>query len=106
MVPETVTPFCVAATLHGCAPSSAEVRPRASTKLLPEMATVPAGLAARLPANAEPSDIATETAATVLPAAALSGRDAVLGVNETPVGVGWGTLTVMVKVADSLMRVY
>jgi len=75
---------------------------------LPETVTVPTGLAARLPANAEPSDIATVTVVTMLPAAALSGRDAVLGVNTTPVGVGgvgWGTLTVIVKVAESLKRV-
>ena len=52
-----------------------------------EIATVPAGLAARAPAKAEPLDIDTETAATVVPAAALSGRDAGLGVKVTPVGM-------------------
>jgi hypothetical protein len=57
---------------------------------LPEIVTVPAGLAARVPANAEPSDIDTATAATVVPAAALSGRDAALGVKVTLVGVGGG----------------
>ena len=38
--------------------------------------------------KAEPSDIDTETAATVVPAAALSCRDTALGVKVTPVGVG------------------
>ena len=54
---------------------------------MPEFATVPDGLAASVPAKAEPSDIDTETAATVVPAAALPGRDAVLGVKLTPVGI-------------------
>src|SRR5208282_5125875 len=84
--PETVTPFCVAATLHWGEPLSAAVRARASTSLPPEIVTVPAGLAVRAPAKAEPSDIDTETAATMVPAAALSGSEAVLGVNVTPVG--------------------
>jgi hypothetical protein len=57
---------------------------------LPEIVTVPAGLAARVPKNTEPSDVDTATAATVVPAAALSGRDAALGVKVTPVGVGAG----------------
>ena len=35
----------------------------------------------------EPSDIDTETAATVVPAAALSGSDAALGAKATPVGM-------------------
>ncbi|MBV8293490.1 MAG: hypothetical protein JOY55_17060, partial [Mycobacterium sp.] len=48
---------------------------------MPEIVTVPAGLAARVSVKAEPSDINTETAATVLPAAALSGREAAVGVN-------------------------
>ena len=90
--PEAVTPFWVAATLHWCGPLSAAVRARASTKLLPEIVTVPAGLAARVPAKAEPSDIDTETAATIVPAGELSGREAAVGVNVTPVGVG-GSLT-------------
>src|SRR5256885_344661 len=90
MAPETVTPFWVAVTAHRREPSSAEVRRRASTRLLPETVTVPAGLAARVPANTDPSDIATEMAATVVPTAALSGRDAALGVNMTPLGVGGG----------------
>jgi acetyl-CoA acetyltransferase len=54
---------------------------------LPEIATVPDGLAASVPVKTEPSDIDTETAATVVPAAALSGRDAVLGMKLTPVGM-------------------
>src|SRR5262249_56919774 len=53
----------------------------------PIVATVPAGLAASVPVKADPSDIDTETAATTVPAAALSGRDAALGVNVTLVGV-------------------
>src|SRR5258708_22462078 len=87
MAPETVTPFWVAVTAHRREPSSAEVRRRAITRLLPEIVTVPAGLAARVPVNTDPSDIATETAATGVPAAALSGRDAAVGVKMTPVGV-------------------
>jgi acetyl-CoA acetyltransferase len=55
--------------------------------LLPEIATVPDGLAASVPVKAEPSDIDTETAATVVPAAALSDRDAALGVKLMPVGM-------------------
>jgi hypothetical protein len=78
----------VAETLHWCAPSSFELRRRASTNLLPEIVTVPAGLAASPPANAEPSDIVTVTAATLVPATALSGRDADLGANLMPVGRG------------------
>jgi acetyl-CoA acetyltransferase len=54
---------------------------------LPEIATVPDGLAASVPVKAEPSDIDTETTATMVPAAALSGRDAALGVKVTPVGI-------------------
>jgi hypothetical protein len=57
---------------------------------LPEIVTVPAGLATRVPENAEPLDIDTEAAATVVPAAALSDRDAALGAKVTPVGVGAG----------------
>ena len=57
---------------------------------MPKIATVPDGLAASVPVKAEPSDIDTETAATVVPTAALSGRDAALGVKVTPVGVGCG----------------
>src|SRR5271156_5225370 len=86
--PETVTPFCVAATLHWGEPLSAAVGARARTRFLPEIVTAPDGPAVRAPAKAEPSDIDTETAATVLPAAALSGSEAALGVNVTPVGVG------------------
>jgi hypothetical protein len=58
-----------------------------NTSLLPEIATVPVGLAASVPVKAEPSDIDTETAATVVPAGALSARDAALGVKLTPVGM-------------------
>jgi hypothetical protein len=58
--------------------------------LLPEIVTVAAGLAARAPVKVEPPDIDTETMATVVPAAELSGRDAALGVKVTPVGVGGG----------------
>ena len=61
---------------------------RASTKFLPEIVTVPAGLAARVPANAEPSDIDTAMAATIVPAAVLSGRDTALGAKVTTAGVG------------------
>jgi hypothetical protein len=57
-----------------------------STKFLPEIVTVPAGLAASVPENVEPSDIDTATAVTVVPAAALSGRDAAFGVKATLVG--------------------
>jgi hypothetical protein len=73
------------------------------------MITVPAGLAARVPANAEPSDIDIETAATVVPAAALSGRDAAVGVKMTLVGVGAAGLratTEMMKVAEALKLVF
>jgi 5,10-methenyltetrahydromethanopterin hydrogenase len=50
------------------------------------MVTVPAGLAARVPENVEPSDIDMAAAVTVVPAAALSGRDAAFGVKATLVG--------------------
>jgi hypothetical protein len=50
------------------------------------MVTVPAGLAARVPAKAEPSDMDTAMAATIAPAAALSGRDAAFGVKVTLAG--------------------
>ena len=53
---------------------------------MPEIATVPDGVAASVPVKAEPSDIDTAMAATTVPAAALSGRDAALGVNVTPLG--------------------
>jgi hypothetical protein len=74
---------------------------------LPEIATVPDGLAASVPVKAEPSDIGTETAATTVPSAALSGRDAVLGANVTPVGVvggggGGAAITLTLKVAEPL----
>jgi hypothetical protein len=66
------------------------VSARASTKFLPEIVTVPAGLVARVPAKAEPSDIDTAMAATIVPAAVLSGRDTALGVKVTTAGVGAG----------------
>ena len=54
---------------------------------MPEIAAVPDGVAASVPVKADPSDIDTETAATTVPEAALSGRDAALGVNVTAVGM-------------------
>jgi hypothetical protein len=52
---------------------------RASTsRVLPEIATVPAGLAPRVPANGEPSDMDTEKVAIVVPAGELSGSDVVV----------------------------
>jgi hypothetical protein len=56
--------------------------------MLPEIATVPAGLAPRVPANDEPSDMDTEKVATVVPAGELSGRDAVVVRKVIPVGAG------------------
>ena len=74
---------------------------RASTnRMLPGIATVPAGLAARVPANNEPSDMDTEKVATVVPAGELSGRDVVVVTNVMPVGVG--SVTLMIKVAEPL----
>jgi hypothetical protein len=102
---ETVTPFCVAITPHCCEPSSAEVSTRASTsRVVPEIATVPAGLAPRVPANNEPSDIDTEKVATVVPAGELSGRDVVVVTNVMPVGVGRDgeAMTLIIKVAEPL----
>jgi hypothetical protein len=57
---------------------------------LPEIVTVPDGVAASVPVKAEPSDIDTETVATTVPAAALSGRAAVLETKVTPFGAGGG----------------
>ena len=51
--------------------------------MLPEIATVPDGLAVSVPVKPEPSDIDTEMAATTVPAAALSGRVIVLGAKVT-----------------------
>ena len=56
--------------------------------MLPETATVPVGLAPRVPANEEPSDTDTEKVAIVVPAGELSGRDVVVVTNVMPVGVG------------------
>jgi hypothetical protein len=73
-----------------------------------EIATVPTGLAVKAPENAEPSDIDTETTATVVPATELSGRDATVETKLMPVGVGGGgttATTVMAKSAELLNRV-
>jgi hypothetical protein len=104
---ETVTPFCVALTAHCCEPSSAEESPRASTScVLPEIATVLAGLAPSMPANAEPSDIDTENVAIAVPAGELSGSDVVFVTNVTPVGVGRdGAITLTRKVAEPVNSV-
>jgi hypothetical protein len=74
-----------------------------------EIVTVLAGLAVRLPVNAEPSDIDTDTTATVVPATELSGKDATVETKVMPVGVGRGGTTVptvMAKSAELLNRVY
>ena len=70
------------------------------------MATVFAGLAARVPANAEPSDMETEKVATIVCAGELSGRGVVVVRNVMPVGVGGdgASVTLMVKVAVPLNR--
>ena len=72
--------------------------------MLPEIATVPAGLAPRVPANDEPSDMDTEKVAIVVPAGELSGRDVVVVTNVMPVGVGrdGGSMTLMMKAAELL----
>ena len=78
---------------------------RASTnRMLPEIATVPAGLAPRVPANNEPSDMDTEKVATVVPAGELSGRAVVVVTNVMPIGVGRvdEAVTLMIKVAEPL----
>ena len=74
--------------------------------MLPEIATVPVGLAPRVPANDEPSDMDTEKVATVVPAGELSGRDVVVVTNVTPVGVGGDgeATTLMITVAEPLNR--
>ena len=76
--------------------------------MLPEIATVPAGLAPRVPANVEPSDMDTEKVATVVPAGELSGRDVVVVTNVMPVGVGrdGGSVTLITKVALPLNLVF
>jgi hypothetical protein len=60
-----------------------------------------------VPANGEPSEIATEKVATVVPAGKLSGRDVVVVTNVIPVGVGRddGSRTLIVKIALPLNRV-
>jgi len=83
------------------------VRARASTsRVVPEIATVSAGLALRVPANDEPSDIDTEKVATVVPAGELSGRGVIVVTNVMPVGVGREDvpITLMIKVAELLNR--
>jgi hypothetical protein len=72
--------------------------------MLPEITTVPAGLAPRVPANNEPSDMDTEKVATVVPAGELSGRDVVVVTNVMPVGVGRDVeaITLIIKVAELL----
>jgi len=74
--------------------------------VVPEIATVSAGLALRVPANDEPSDIDTEKVATVVPACELSGRDVIVVTNVMPVGVGREDvpITLMIKVAELLNR--
>ena len=76
--------------------------------MLPEIVTVPAGLAPSVPANDEPSDMDTEKVATVVPAGELSGRDVVVVTNVMPVGVGrdGAAVTLMMKVAESLNRFF
>jgi hypothetical protein len=85
------------------------VSARASTsRAAPEIATVPAGLAPRVPENREPSDMDTEKVATVVPAGELSGRDVVVVTNVMPVGVGrdGGSITLIIKVAELLNLVF
>jgi hypothetical protein len=74
----------------------------------PEIATVLLGLAAKVPANEEPSDIDTEKVATVVPAGELSGSDVVVVTKVMPVGVGRddGSITLIIKVAEVLNRVF
>jgi hypothetical protein len=73
-----------------------------------EIATTPTGLAVKAPEKVDPSDIDTDTSATVVPATELSGRDATADVNLMPVGVGGAASTaptLMAKVAELLNRV-
>ena len=74
--------------------------------MLPEIATVPVGLAPRVPANGEPSDMDTEKVAIVVPAGELSGREVVVVTKLTPVGVGRSgeAMTLMITVAAPLNR--
>ena len=79
-----------------------------TSRVLPEIATVPAGLAPKVPENGEPSDIDTEKVATVVPAGELSGRDADVVRNVMPVGVGRvvEATTLILKDAEPLNRVF
>ena len=70
--------------------------------MVPEIATVLAGLAARVPANVEPSDMETKKVATVVPVGELSGSEAAVVTNVIPVGVG--SVTLIIKVAEPLNR--
>jgi hypothetical protein len=76
--------------------------------VLPEIATVPAGLAPRVPANGEPSDMDTEKVAIVVPADELSSSDVVVVTNVMPVGVGRDgeAMTLMITVAAAKPLVY
>jgi len=76
--------------------------------VLLEIATVPAGLAPRMPANGEPSDMETEKVVIVVPADELSGRDVVAVTKVMPVGVGSDgeAITFIVKVAEPLNRAF
>src|SRR5262249_61584410 len=85
---------------------SAERSARASTRrVVPEIATISVGLAAKVPENAEPSDIDTENVATVVPDTELSGKEAAAGLNAIPVGLGGGgsaATTLIVKLAAAV----
>ena len=70
------------------APSSAEVKARAVTIFIPDMAKKLVSLVVNTPANCEPSDIVTFAVATKVPAEALSGIVALAGVSNIAVGVG------------------
>ena len=74
--------------------------------MVPEIATVLAGLAARVPANVEPSDMETKKVATVVPVGELSGSEAAVVTNVIPVGVGreFESVTLIIKVAEPLNR--
>jgi hypothetical protein len=74
-----------------------------------EIATTPTGLAVKAPEKVDPSDIDTDTIATVVPATELSGKDATVETKLMPVGVGGGgttATTVISKSAELLNRVY
>ena len=66
-----------------------------------------AGLALRVPENAEPSDIDTEKTATLVPETELSGKDAVVEIKVMLVGVGGsGSTATTVKSAELWNGVY